>query len=84
VSTRAQSGAAEAIGDLMSVAKNLSRRIEQQAGAIDARERLDTVLERLRAAEQRLLQTDERTRVALRHLRAVPSEIPGEGGQAAG
>ncbi len=76
VSTRAQIAAAEAIRDLASTANDLSRRIEQQAGTVEARERLEDVLDRLHAAVQRLRESDERTRRALRHLKAVPDEDP--------
>ena len=83
VSTRAQSAAAEAIRDLTSTANDISRRIEQQATTIEARERLEDVLVRLRAADQRLRDSDERTKRALRHLRAVPDTDP-SGERAAG
>ena len=72
LSTKAQSAAAQAIRDLTATARDLSLRIEAQAGAVDVAERLDEVLAGLRVADQRLRESDERTRTALRHLRAVP------------
>lgn len=72
VSTRAQSAAAEAIRDLTSTAKDLSRRLEQQGRTLESREQLEDVLGRLRAADRRLRDSDARTRRALRHLQAVP------------
>ena len=74
VSTRAQSAAAEAIRDLTSTAKDLSLRIERQASTLEARDRLDEILIRLRDADQRLRESDERTKRALGDLRAVPDE----------
>ena len=75
VSTRAQSAAAEAIRDLTSTAKDLSQRIERQASTLEARDRLDEILVfRLRDADQRLRDSDERTKRALGDLRAVPDE----------
>ena len=74
VSTRAQSAAAEAIRDLTSTAKDLSLRIERQAGTLEARDRLDEILIRLRDADRRLRESDERTKRALGDLRAVPDE----------
>jgi hypothetical protein len=72
LTTKAQSAAAQAIRDLTATARDLSLRIEAQAGAVDVAERLDEVLAGLRVADQRLRESDERTRTALRHLRAVP------------
>jgi hypothetical protein len=72
LTTKAQSAAAQAIRDLTATARDLSLRIETQAGAVDVSERLDEVLAGLRVADQRLRESDERTRSALRHLRAVP------------
>jgi hypothetical protein len=72
VRTRAETATAEALRDLTFRAADLSRRVERQSSSLDARERLEEALARLHAAEDRLRDSDERTRRALRHLRAVP------------
>jgi hypothetical protein len=72
--TRAQSASTAAVRDITAIANEVSVRIEEHVGSVEARERLEDVLARLHEADERLRASDERTRQALRHLRAVPDE----------
>jgi len=74
VNIKAKSATAEAILEITETAGDLSRRLEQRATTMEAEDRLDNVLERLRAADERLRESDERTRQALGYLRAVPED----------
>jgi hypothetical protein len=62
------------VRDVTAVAAEVALRMEEQASAVEARDRLEDVVARLRLADQRLRASDERTKRALSHLRAVPEQ----------